>query len=501
MSNNFIPYWNDEYKKVSEKFPLDNYNTIKSTKLSNNLSKNIFSQNNNLSFNDYFKKDKQLLIKESKEYIKSYKVRLKPNFEQIKILEEWFNVTRYLYNESLELINKGHKINFIELRDLLVTQETKKNKVEYKAQTLLIKNLMKNKGDPELIKKEKVNLRLLAKDLKSEVNNQCKEWTLNVPKEIRANSIRDLCKNYNSAFSNLKNKNIEFFEMKFRKKNCPRKCILLQKNLLKFNKQFNSIIIAPKTFGQHKEFRLSESLIKDLKKNNISNIDSDTRLVKQSGHYYLYLSIRYEIKVQKELKDLKTFIGIDLGLRSLATLYGSEVSEFKFNDTVIKKIDTTMNKLRSLRTCFGTKPKNKHKRIRKKFFYKRERLKSNIINELHWILIKEFLKYDIVFLGDIKSHDIVKDNNNTHVNTLMNQLKFFRLKQRLLYKAELNETKVFVVPEHYTTQTCTCCGTLNKIGASKVYECSKCESIFDRDIQSSKSIFMKGVILNDYKLL
>ena len=77
-----------------------------------------------------------------------------------------------------------------------------------------------------------------------------------------------------------------------------------------------------------------------------------------------------------------------------------------------------------------------------------------------------------------------------------NDLKFHQLKQRLFYKAHVYGKKVFLVPEHYTTKTCSCCGTMNdKIGSKEVFKCEKCLMVTGRDMNASKNMMMKGFFL------
>jgi putative transposase len=105
------------------------------------------------------------------------------------------------------------------------------------------------------------------------------------------------------------------------------------------------------------------------------------------------------------------------------------------------------------------KRKRKRKRRRKKHFNKIEKRKEDLVNNLHWDFINHLLKNnDVVYYGDIKSHDIVKNGKNKVLNQAFNDLKFYQLKQRLLYKAYIYGKKVIVVPEQYTTKTCSCCG-------------------------------------------
>ena len=135
-------------------------------------------------------------------------------------------------------------------------------------------------------------------------------------------------------------------------------------------------------------------------------------------------------------------------------------------------------------------------RIKKKHYSKIEKKKKNLVDKLHWDVINDLLKNnDVVYFGDIKSHDIVKDGKNSKLNTDFNDLKFFQFKQRLLYKAYVYNKKVYFVAEHYTTKTCSCCGTINNnVGSKEVFKCNKCLNVTGRDFNASKNIKMKGLL-------
>ena len=63
----------------------------------------------------------------------------------------------------------------------------------------------------------------------------------------------------------------------------------------------------------------------------------------------------------------------------------------------------------------------------------------------------------------------------------------------MLYKAGIKGKKVFFVPEHYTTKTCSNCGAINDhVGCKEVFECSKCNLVTGRDMNAAKNIKMKG---------
>ena len=69
------------------------------------------------------------------------------------------------------------------------------------------------------------------------------------------------------------------------------------------------------------------------------------------------------------------------------------------------------------------------------------------------------------------------------------------LKQRLIYKAYVAGKKVFLVPEHHTTKTCSSCGTINhNVGSKEIFECNSCKLITGRDMNASKNMKLKGYL-------
>ena len=119
----------------------------------------------------------------------------------------------------------------------------------------------------------------------------------------------------------------------------------------------------------------------------------------------------------------------------------------------------------------------------------------NLINEVHWLSVKKLLdENDVIFYGDIKSHNIIKSKNNKHLKRAVNDLKFYDFKKKLLYKAEATNKLVILVNESFTTKTCSFCGTINSPGYSEIYSCLKCNKNVGRDINAAKNILMKGII-------
>jgi putative transposase len=220
---------------------------------------------------------------------------------------------------------------------------------------------------------------------------------------------------------------------------------------------------------------------KTLKKHKNLEIKNDCRIVKQNNNYFLIVPV--EIKIE-EPKEKINYCGIDPGVRTFMTSFGNNgFTEYDYKKDNITLIDKKIDELKKI------------KRTKKRKLIKLENRKENLINELHWKTINHLLKNnDVLFYGDIKSHNIVKNKKNANLNKSVNNLKFFIFKQRLHFKAIEKNKKVFEIKECYTTKTCSFCGKINEPGISKIYECNDCNKKVGRDINASKNILMKGIM-------
>jgi hypothetical protein len=373
------------------------------------------------------------------------------------------------------------------LRTILVTENTKKNNTEYIDIENKIKALRKQKKDSpnkkiidEEIKKCKDELKEVCRTLKSSKNeNISNEWEFDTPKDIRAGAVNDVCKAYKTAFTNLKNGNIKRFKLNFRKKSSCSKSFVVPSTLIKIHTDENN----------KRSFRIAPNFLKDdctvnigrrtLKKHKTLSIENDCRIVKKNREYFIFVPITVE---KKEKAPVKNYCGIDPGVRTFMTSFGNEgVVEYKHNSDLLKRLNDKINTLKNLK--------------KRKGICKCERKKENIIDELHWKTINDIISSnDVIFYGDIKSHNIVKKGKNKSLNRNFNDLKFYVFSERLLYKASLNSKMVIKINEAFTTKTCSCCGTMKDVGSSKTYECDYCKNVLDRDFNASKNILMKGII-------
>jgi IS605 OrfB family transposase len=423
--------------------------------------------------------------------LKTKHVKLNPNKRQRKIIDEWFHTSNYLYNKTIDYVKGKTAINRIELRDQLVTNETKKTHPDYKIASDEILNLHKNLKEEKDFEKKLVvknliisknkELRTLAKSLPKSKNLNVNKRELNTPKEIRADTIFDFVSARKSAISNFKAGHNASFNFNYRKKNRESNCISLQPSLISI--QDSKIKIAPGSLRSKSLFNVGKRTLKNL---DIDKIEYACRLQKKGGNYHLFIPVKVELNENVSTKKSYVYCGVDPGSRTFLTSFGNtECTEYIFSEAI--------KKLNSKKTYIKKHKKKRHKKKLNKIDNK----KKHITDELHWKSINHLLKNnDIVFFGDIKTHNIVNSKNRT-LNRDINDLKFFLFKNRLLYKSKLLRKKVIFVKEHYTTQTCSCCGKLNFPGMSKVYKCNYCKKIIGRDTNAAKNILMKGLIQNE----
>ena len=476
---------NCSLKNVKERLP---FLTMKEIKVQNRNCQKTYYQ---LSTSTVVNKWEREVIK-SNNCLKALKVKLKPKILQKKALDEWINTSNYVFNKTVETISKGHNpCDAFGLRDKLVTFETRKTNENYKKVILQIKNLEKEYKEVEknnFIRLEKLqndikNLKLQKKQIPLQENTTLKKWELKTPKDIRAGAVDDVCKAYKTGFANLKAGNIKFFKLGFRKHSTMNKSCVIPKNAIE--NKYGNIKIYPSVLGKDNcNFKMGK---KTLKKHKNIQINNDCRIVKQKNEYFLIIPV--PMKIEEKTKPIN-YCGVDPGVRTFLTAFGNTgCMEYEHNNSMLKKLDKTKQHIQKAR-YFGLR-----KRIVKRKLNKLENRKSYLINELHWKTINHLLKNnDVIIYGDIKSHDVVKDSKNRILNTDLNNLKLYKFKERLLFKAVEKNKNVFCINEAYTTKTCSFCGILNNPGSSKIYNCLSCNKKIGRDVNASKNILMKGII-------
>ena len=410
--------------------------------------------------------------------MKTKKIKIALNKNQRQIVKKWIGTYRYTYNKCVDSIkNKKEKVNFMDLRNKLVTKEhlyyTDKNKNKLQIRkTGKLKDKMTD-DEKEKLKNERKKYELIKEP------NDLPEWLFETPKDIRASSIKECVNAYKTNF-----KENHPFDIKFKSKKEIQETINIPKTAIKINKD---------NIEMYKSFGMGKIKIKE----EIISIDHDIQLTYiKPNIFYLLIPVNIE---KKDIQDCdKKITAIDLGLRTFATGIGLDGSVYKIGNGSYKKIK---NKLKLIDKLKSKLSKLKNTKERLKYLRTKNILNlawfklNNMITDLHWRTIKFVTdNYDYVIVGKFDVRNMLK-KNAPNFNKMLLSFKHYKFIQKLKFKCKELNKKLIITNEAYTSKTCSNCGVINmEFNTQKVYRCNMCESSIDRDINGAINILYKTLL-------
>lgn len=363
--------------------------------------------------------------------VRCKKIFLNPTNKQRHILLTWLELSRITYNITLREIKKD-------------TENLSKTK-------------MRNK-----VKQEMRNNQYLYG-----LQKQC-----GVYQQTLDLSVFDVFKARKTAFSNLRNKNIKFFRIRYKKQSHH-----LRTMTFNYKDAFNS-----------EGTGLNKPGLKNLRPNETINATKDTRLGYNFRTKQFTLFTPYDKIVQKNIKRNKV-CALDPGIRTFQTVYSPSGTTYQIGDenNIIRKNIDQIENVREL------KSKSWYKKYVNRL---REKLKNRIA-DLHW-KTANFLcnNFDTILVGNMSTKGIVSNDLHLHSKTkqMTYALSHFMFKERLKSKSNEYNCIFKEVDESYTSKTCGGCGEINdKLGSSKKFECPEesCCYRMDRDIHGARNIYIK----------
>jgi putative transposase len=150
--------------------------------------------------------------------------------------------------------------------------------------------------------------------------------------------------------------------------------------------------------------------------------------------------------------------------------------------------------IKSTDTQIFVKKKNRFNRAKAKL---RDRIK-HLVDEVHWKTIN-FLtsNFDNIILPPFNVSSMVKRKNRKISKKSVRQMlcwRHYTFRKRLQdYVASLQNTKLFIRSEHYTSKTCTSCQQIkHNLGGAKIFNCPHCKVKINRDVVGARNIFLKN---------
>jgi transposase len=312
------------------------------------------------------------------------------------------------------------------------------------------------------------------------VNDTIPDWTLDTPKDIRKGALWDLKAAYKAAFTNLKQGNIQNFNVGFRrKKSFP--SIDIPSTALKYTDNRNLQLFPRYNLGEL-------SIARRQRKKDLVALDNDCRLSYKNDCWYLYVPYTPKPKI---VTPTYTVCALDPGGRTFQTLYSPDHTiTFQHNRELHKRLRERLDFFQSLRAKKWVRSNN-YRRRRNRIY----RQIGWVIDALHYSTIKNLKSYQQILLPIFESQEMVKGGRlrNDSTRELMG-LQHFKFKQRLQDCLQLQpRTNVQIVTEEFTSQTCGCCGALNTPTGSR-YRCSSCFLEIGRDFNGARNILLKHLV-------
>ena len=181
-------------------------------------------------------------------------------------------------------------------------------------------------------------------------------------------------------------------------------------------------------------------------------------------------------------------VGVDLGVKSLATLSDGTVME---NPRHLKKSE---QKLKRAQNALSRKMSGSNRRAKAKT--KVARIYAHVANQrndtLHKLTTYLASKYSEISIEDLSVVGMVK---NHHLAKSVIDASFGEFRRQLKYKTAKTGAKLHVIDRWYpSSKTCSRCGSVKaKLSLSeRTYRCESCGLTIDRDLNAAININVAG---------
>ena len=269
---------------------------------------------------------------------------------------------------------------------------------------------------------------------------------------------------------------------RFKSKKNPKQSFRIQKNGNNIRITNRRIRLAKLGYVHYRTSTEYKKLLKTSKINNVT-------IKRENGKYYAIVNITTTVE---ELEKTGKSIGIDLGLKNLATLSnGQEITnlDLKREDKMIQKYQKKLSRQKYM-------SKNYQKTLKK--YYKWINRKNNKIQNAYHQLSKYLItQYDIIAMENLNVKGMFK---NKKWAPKLQKISLYKLLNMIKYKAEWYGKTFIQVNRFYpSTKTCNTCGYKNKNITLKTrqWTCPICKTKHHRDINAAKNILNESIKQNN----
>ena len=265
---------------------------------------------------------------------------------------------------------------------------------------------------------------------------------------------------------------------KFKSKKNPKQSFRIQKNGNNIKITNRRIRLAKLGYVHYRTSSKYKKLLKNSKINNVT-------VKRENGKYYAIVNMTTTVE---ELEKTGKHIGIDLGLKNLATLStGQEIVnlDLTHEEEMIHKYQRKLNRQKYM--------SNNYKKTLQKYYKWLNRKNNKIQNAYHQLSKYLVRNYDIIAMEDLNIKGMFK---NKKWAPKLQRISLYKLVKMIKYKAEWYKKTFIQIDRFYpSSQLCNNCGYQKHDLTLGIREwtCPVCKTKHNRDINASKNILQKAI--------
>ena len=207
---------------------------------------------------------------------------------------------------------------------------------------------------------------------------------------------------------------------------------------------------------------------------------------KKAERWFASLTVEFPDDRAKYIKNPDTIVGVDLGVKSLATLSDGTVVE---NPKYYKQ---SQRKLRKAQKTLSRRIKGSNRREKARVHV--AKLQANIANQrndcLHKLITKLVRTYGGICIEDLNVQGMMK---NHRLAKSIADASFYEFRRQLEYKAFENGNIVYIADRFYpSSKKCSSCGSVKaKLDLNeRTYYCDHCGLVIDRDLNAAVNLML-----------
>ena len=220
------------------------------------------------------------------------------------------------------------------------------------------------------------------------------------------------------------------------------------------------------------------------------------KLKKVGTNFYLFVPITRKIEPFKK-GTTQNIVGIDRGIRFLATSYDSEGKTTFFNggEIIARRVH-----FKNKRAELQRKGTPSTRRRLKAMGHRENRWMRDVNHCVSKALVEKYPEKTLFVIEDLTN--VMKSTQRVKKERKYTQVSwaYYDLEMKLKYKALLNGSYVINVPANYTSQRCPVCGHIHDTNRDKenhCFCCRKCGYRSNDDRIGAMNLFLMGKHWND----